>query len=68
MLMIAFTGRSDEKLPERSYSNDLLRGRCFLKIKNDKVEQLDAEIGQLFEIVNPERKKETSSTELDADD
>lgn len=65
MIMVALTGRIVEKCPNRSYSNDLLRGRCFLKIKNDRVEQLDAEIGELFKIVRPNQsaEKEESDSE-----
>lgn len=63
MLMVAFTGRTDETNPNRSYANDLLRGRCFLKIKNEQIDQLEEEIGQLFKIVDPNKRKDESSLE-----
>lgn len=58
MIMVAFSGRADDKCPDRSYSNDWLRGRCFLKIKNEYVEKLDDEIGELFKMVEPNKKGE----------
>lgn len=67
MLMVAFTGRTCANKSE-SQSNDLFRGRGFLKIKNEEIENLDAEIGELYKNVYPNGKINESDGVLLPDD
>jgi hypothetical protein len=61
MLMVVFTGRTESQKiniavdihEESSLRNDLHKGRCFVKIKSDSVDKLEAEIKSLYDSVNP---------------
>jgi hypothetical protein len=71
MIMVVFTGRSESNktgfatniLEESSLRNDLHKGRCFVRIKSDGVDKLEAKIKSLYDSVNPGQEMKEDNEE-----
>ena len=72
MLMVAFTGRTEQHTinlaaanqEEPSLRNNLYKGRCFVKVKTESVDKLEAEIKELYDKVNPGKEMKDENEEL----
>lgn len=70
LFMVAFTGRSDavSSASDDKVRDGLHKGRCFLKFKCEAMDELEAEVKELYDLVNNGNKKDTDeSNKIDID-
>lgn len=70
LFMVAFTGRSDaaSSASDDKARDGLHKGRCFLKFKCEAMDKLEAEVKELYDLVNGDAKPNKEANENNKND